>query len=205
MPEFLSLSQQQILYQGADHSLAYCIFSFKKIQKICTIWTIKKSSAEDLFMSWLLPGTEMHTFISDNMISQILLPPSAVLHEYYHFHLQSLKEKKVFQKITWVSPRPLIIMGIKTNREIKGAPFNCLWIFWKFQKIIYQHQANYGPCHNSCHIRSRGTLFLAVESILWCMKQAEHADSHTIFLMLSHRDLSGNFLGVFNYCIYWWW
>lgn len=49
-------------------------------------------------MSWLLPGTEMHTFISDNMISQILLPPSAVLHEYYHFHLQSLKEKKSVSK-----------------------------------------------------------------------------------------------------------
>lgn len=48
-------------------------------------------------MSWLLPGTEMHTYICDNMVSQIFLPPSAVLHVYYHFHLQSLKEKKCFK------------------------------------------------------------------------------------------------------------
>lgn len=71
----------------------YYIFSFKIIQKICTIWTIKIFSVEDLFMWWLLPGSEMHRFIHDNMVSQILLPPPAVLHVYYHFHLQSLKEK----------------------------------------------------------------------------------------------------------------
>lgn len=55
-------------------------------------------SAEDLFMSRLFPGTEMQIFIHNNTASQILLPPSAVLHVYYHFHFQSLKKTKCFDK-----------------------------------------------------------------------------------------------------------
>lgn len=116
-------------------------------------------------MSQLFPGTEMQIFIHNNTVSQILLPSSAVLHVYYHFHFQSLKKPSVLTN-NMGNPRPLIITGIKTNREIGGAPFNCLCIFLNFQKIVYQHQAIYVPCHNSCHVKYRDTVFLALENIL---------------------------------------
>lgn len=114
-------------------------------KKSWTIWTIQNFSAVDFSMSLLFPATtEMYKFIHNNVLSHILLPPSAVLHMYYHFNLQSLKKKKaiVFWQIIWVDPRPLITMSVKTNREIERAPFNLPLQFSEFPEVCASSPSN---------------------------------------------------------------